>query len=381
MNASDTGRKDLILMACFIAVVAAAPILFQPIGAGYPDLLQKFAIFGIFATGFNILFGLTGYLSFGHAAFLGIGSYTAVWSFKLLGMSPIPAVLFGTLAGGVFAFVIGIVTLRRAGIYFSILTLAFAQMSYNLAYSVLTPITNGETGLRVLNSDPRLFDDKSAEYTGSLVSTIFGIEMNGYPGYYFCALLLVLTFYFALRLNRSPFGMKLRAIKSNQNAHGLHRLQHAPVSAGGLRHFRHVRRPGRIADGGDRSAGGRRAHAVDGLGRGRADDHSGRRRNAAGSDHRRRRHQVLREHLLGVQRSNPAGDLRLPARNRAARRRAGRGAVRRRRLAPDAGRSVHAIVIFLPGGLMEGFRRIARLFTKSGGPGSDAEGASPAPAE
>ena len=55
-----------------------------PLGAAYPDLLQKFAIYGIFAIGFNILFGLTGYLRFGHAAFLGVGSYTAVWSFKLL---------------------------------------------------------------------------------------------------------------------------------------------------------------------------------------------------------------------------------------------------------------------------------------------------------
>jgi len=216
MFGTNTARKDMILMASFIVVVLAAPIIFQPIGAGYPDLLQKFAIFGIFAVGFNILFGLTGYLSFGHAAFLGIGSYTAVWSFKLLGMSPIPAVLFGTLAGGLFAFLIGIVSLRRAGIYFSILTLAFAQMSYNLAYSVLTPITNGETGLRVLNSDPRILDEKNAEYTGSLVSTFFGVEMNGYPGFYFCGVILIITFYFALRLNRSPFGMKLRAIKSNQ---------------------------------------------------------------------------------------------------------------------------------------------------------------------
>ncbi len=52
--------------------------------AGYPDLMQRFVIFGIFAIGFNILFGLTGYLSFGHAAFLGVGSYSAVWMFKLL---------------------------------------------------------------------------------------------------------------------------------------------------------------------------------------------------------------------------------------------------------------------------------------------------------
>ena len=145
MNMLALRRNDLILFVCFAAAVLAGPIILAPVGAGYPDLLQKFAIFGIFAMGFNILFGLTGYLSFGHAAFLGVGSYTAVWTFKLLSMNPLPAILFATLLGGLFAAVIGFVSLRRTGIYFSILTLAFAQMSYNLAYSVLTPITNGET--------------------------------------------------------------------------------------------------------------------------------------------------------------------------------------------------------------------------------------------
>ena len=219
MNASTNSRNDVILMIVFIIVVLSSPITLQPFGAAYPDLLQKFAIFGIFATGFNILFGLTGYLSFGHAAFLGVGSYTAVWSFKLLGMNPIPAVLFAMAASGVFALLIGFVSLRRSGIYFSILTLAFAQMSYNLAYSVLTPITNGETGLRVLESDPRIFDS-AKDADGPLISTFFGIEMTGYPGFYFCAVILIVTFYFALRLTRSAFGMKLRAIKSNQHRMG-----------------------------------------------------------------------------------------------------------------------------------------------------------------
>ncbi|MEH6727153.1 MAG: branched-chain amino acid ABC transporter permease, partial [Hyphomicrobiales bacterium] len=151
-------RSDFILLAVFIGVVLAAPVIFQPIGAGYPDLLQKFAIFGVFAIGFNILFGLTGYLSFGHAAFLGVGSYTAVWTFKLLSMNPFPALVLATITGGLFSLAIGWVSLRRSGIYFSILTLAFAQMSYNLAYSVLTPITNGETGLQLAQADPRVLD-------------------------------------------------------------------------------------------------------------------------------------------------------------------------------------------------------------------------------
>ena len=216
MNATTSPTRDLISFGIFALAVLTMPIWLAPFGAGYPDLLQKFAIYGLFATGFNILFGLTGYLSFGHAAFLGVGSYTAVWAFKLLGMNPIPAVILSVATSGVFAVAIGYVSLRRSGIYFSILTLAFAQMSYNLAYSVLTPITNGETGLRVLASDPRLFDS-ATRTDGPLLANLFGLEMTGYAGFYFCAIILIIGFYIAQRIFRSPFGMMLRAVKSNQN--------------------------------------------------------------------------------------------------------------------------------------------------------------------
>lgn len=214
---SSSARKDNLTLIIFTAVVLTAPLWGKLIGAGYPDLLQKFAIFGLFAIGFNLLFGLTGYLSFGHAVFLGIGSYTAAWSFKLLSMNPILAVIFALLLSGLFAAAIGYVSLKRTGIYFAILTLAFAQMGYNLAYSVLTPITNGETGLRVLRSDPRIIDNAfGVQIEGSPIGSFFGIEMTGYSGFYFCAVTLIAGFYVALRVFRSPFGMKLAAIKSNQ---------------------------------------------------------------------------------------------------------------------------------------------------------------------
>jgi len=209
--------KDLTILLIFIAVVLTAPLWGSLIGAGYPDLLQKFAIFGLFAIGYNVLFGLTGYLSFGHAAFLGVGSYVTVWSFKLLSMNVIPAVLFAVVFSGIFALVIGFLSLRRSGIYFSILTLAFAQMSYNLAYSVLTPITNGETGLRVLRDDPRVIDNAlGVTLEGSPLGDLFGITLTGYAGFYFCAAMLILGFWLSLKIFRSPFGMKLVAIKSNQ---------------------------------------------------------------------------------------------------------------------------------------------------------------------
>jgi len=216
MNRS--GLNDWVLFICFTVAVLTMPIWLAPFGANYPDLMQKFAIFGVFAIGFNILFGLTGYLSFGHAAFLGVGSYTAVWSFKLFTMNVIPAVIFAIIITGIFAFLIGFISLRRSGIYFSILTLAFAQMSYNLAYSVLTPITNGETGLQLTLSDPRLIDAMAGiEATRSLPSTnFFGIKTTGLPGFYFCAVVLIIAFFIAMRITRSPFGTMLKAIKSNQ---------------------------------------------------------------------------------------------------------------------------------------------------------------------
>lgn len=233
-EAPATPASDRTLFLGFVLAFLTMPFWAAPIGAGYPDLMQKFAIFAIFAVGFNILFGLTGYLSFGHAAFLGVGSYAAVWSFKLLGMAPIPAILFGVVAAGLFSVLIGFICLRRTGIYFSILTLAFAQMSYNLAYSVLTPVTNGETGLVVNASDPRLLDDP--DYAGPLKPTVFGLEMDDKltlfdgavqlnVGFYFCALFAIIAFYIALRITRSPFGMMLKAIKTNQN-----RLSYTGVS-------------------------------------------------------------------------------------------------------------------------------------------------------
>ncbi len=221
-------KSDKVLMAFFIVMVLAGPIILAPFGAGYPDLLQRFAIFGIFAVGFNILFGLTGYLSFGHAAFLGVGSYSTVWMFKLLTVNIIPGIALAVIMSGIFALFIGFITLRRSGIYFSILTLAFAQMSFNIAYSVLTPLTNGETGLQLRLSDPRVLDPVNT--SGSLPSTnLFGLEMNDTwrttflgmdlqfnVGFYVCAVILIAMFYLSLRIFRSPFGLMLRAIKTNQ---------------------------------------------------------------------------------------------------------------------------------------------------------------------
>jgi ABC-type branched-subunit amino acid transport system permease subunit len=241
------GKKDLLFLLIVALLTITAPILLNPFpegsalaqfNAGYPDLMQRVAIFAIFAVGFNILFGLTGYLSFGHAAFIGVGSYSMVWMMKLLTMNILPGLILSVVMGGVFAVVIGYVSLRRSGIYFSILTLAFAQMCFNMAYSVLTPITGGENGLGPQINDPRILD--AVNSSGSVPEVnLFGLSMRATykmdllgrvfqfnAGYYVCGILSVLMFYLALRIFRSPFGMMLRAIKSNQ-----HRLNYTGLNA------------------------------------------------------------------------------------------------------------------------------------------------------
>ncbi len=229
LNSSD--KRTLLFV---IVISLLAPFLLNPFptgsgmaqfNAGYPDLMQRFAYFGILAIGFNILFGLTGYLSFGHAAFLGVGSYATVWMFKLLSYNIVPGIILAVIMAGLFSLLIGFISLRRSGIYFSILTLAFAQMSFALAYSVLTPLTNGETGLQVYNDDPQILMGENAitspHLFGLKMQDTFTLDLGPWAfqfnvGYYVCALFLILAFYLSVRIFRSPFGLMLRAIKTNQ---------------------------------------------------------------------------------------------------------------------------------------------------------------------
>ena len=129
----------------------------------------------------------------------------------------------------VFAYLIGYISLRRSGIYFSILTLAFAQMCFALAYSVLSNpkfnLTNGETGLQVYADDPQIFHHEGLpdmpHLFGLSMRANYELDLAGWSfnfnvGYYVCAVFMILAFYLAIRIFRSPFGLMLRAVKSNQ---------------------------------------------------------------------------------------------------------------------------------------------------------------------
>jgi branched-chain amino acid transport system permease protein len=175
-----------------LAVALAAPFF------GYPVFLMKLLCFGLFACAFNLLIGYTGLLSFGHAAFFGVAGYVCGHALAVLGLPPIAGIALGTLAGALVGLVMGALAIRRQGIYFSMITLALAQMVYFAA--LRTPATHGEDGLQGV---PR----------GSL----FGLDLgNDQTLYYVVLAICVAGFALIMRTVHSPFGQVLTAIKENE---------------------------------------------------------------------------------------------------------------------------------------------------------------------
>jgi branched-chain amino acid transport system permease protein len=191
-------RRDLLALAAFAVIVLTLPYWLAVI-EGYDALATKIAIWALFAIGFNILLGFTGYLSFGHAAFFGAAAYVTGLSLKHLSADILPAMAISAGSTLVLAVLLGAVTLRRSGIYFSILTLAFAEMIHALVLSsTLQQWTGGDNGL-----------------TGLPSPTLFGLPMKGLSVFYLCAGLLIVGYAVVRIIRHSPFGLMLRSIKEN----------------------------------------------------------------------------------------------------------------------------------------------------------------------
>jgi branched-chain amino acid transport system permease protein len=200
MSRPGLGRAlmgDLPALGLFALVVLTMPFWLVWIG-GYEALATKIVIWAIFALGFDILLGFTGYLSFGHAAFFGTAAYVTGLSLKHLSADILPALLLTVAASVPLAAAIGYITLRRSGIYFSILTLAFAEMLHAAALSIFQAWTGGDNGL-TMDTKP----------------VLLGLPMQGLNVFYLCAVLAILAYLVARRIKRSPFGLMLQAIKEN----------------------------------------------------------------------------------------------------------------------------------------------------------------------
>jgi len=188
-----TPRHHVVIFAVLLALLLVAPSVL------YPVFLMKVLCFALFASALNLLLGFGGLLSFGHAAFFGSSSYVAAHAAKAWGLNPEFAILLGVLAATVLGLGIGVLAIRRQGIYFAMVTLAFAQMVY--FFALQAPFTGGEDGIQAV---PR--------------GKLFGlIDLTSDHTLYFVVLAIVFgALLLIYRIIHSPFGQVLKAIRDNE---------------------------------------------------------------------------------------------------------------------------------------------------------------------
>jgi branched-chain amino acid transport system ATP-binding protein/branched-chain amino acid transport system permease protein len=189
--------------AALAAALLAGFMVFPFIG-GSSDMFGRILIWGLFGLGFDLLFGYTGLLSFGQAAFYGTGGYVCAWLLTTHTIANVwLALVIGTLAAGVWGMLVGWLALRRIGIYFAMITLAFGQISFFLENSPLAQWTGGENGLPGVPVPHLGFGPHAIAITS-------GWRMDLLLG-----MVLLAGFAFARRVVHSPFGAVLKAMKDN----------------------------------------------------------------------------------------------------------------------------------------------------------------------
>jgi branched-chain amino acid transport system permease protein len=184
-----------------ISIIVFFAIL--PFVVPYKALATQVLVYGLFALGFNLLYGYTGLLSFGHAAYFGLGAYGAGIALAKIGWTSVWVALgMGIGAAALGGAIVGFFALRRRGIYFAMLTLAFAQLFYFIAFHMAS-VTGGDDGLRGI---PTL----------TLGVLAWRIPLGNPTNFHFFALALVAVAILALRrILDSPFGAVLAAIREN----------------------------------------------------------------------------------------------------------------------------------------------------------------------
>ncbi len=181
-------------------ILAGLFLLFLPFMTPYKALASQMLVFAIFALGYDIAFGYTGLLSFGHAAFFGLGAYGTGLTLIHLSIPAPLAILMGVIISLLIAFPIGYLSIRRRGIYFAMVTLAFAQMIYFIAFKWRS-LTGGDDGLHGVPRPPLGFIDLRSE----LVL------------YYFILFFFILSIILGTRIIRSPFGKTLECLRENED--------------------------------------------------------------------------------------------------------------------------------------------------------------------
>lgn len=187
------GRIKAVILLAMLGFLLLVPMFL------YPIFLMKILCFALFAAGFNLLLGYTGLLSFGHAAFFGGGAYFTAHAVKVWGLSPELGILVGVAGAAGLGLIMGLIAIRRQGIYFAMITLALSQMFF--FFCLQAAFTNGEDGIQ---SVPR--------------GTFLGmLDLSNQINMYYFVLGVFLAGMLAIwRIINSPFGMILKSIRENE---------------------------------------------------------------------------------------------------------------------------------------------------------------------
>ena len=193
-TSQGVARTHRITFLIMVAILALAPVV-----GVYPVFMMKVMCFALFACAFNLMLGYVGLLSFGHAMFLGGAAYVTAHAAKVWGLTPELAILLGTACAGVLGWLVGLLAIRRQGIYFAMITLALAQMVF--FFSLQAPFTGGEDGIQAV---PR--------------GRLFGLIdlSNTTAMYIFVMAIFLIGFLIIHRVVYSPFGQVLQAIRENE---------------------------------------------------------------------------------------------------------------------------------------------------------------------
>ena len=197
------GRRALLVEVLTALGLIAGPFVLSPLGFA-PGTANQILVWGLFGVGFDLLFGYTGLLSFGQSAFYGTGGFVAAYLLTRAGMSNVVlALVIGMFAAAIAGYLVGLIALRRTGIYFAMITVAIAEMFFFLENSPLSAWTGGENGLPGV---------PTPEFA------LFGFHYRvgtDWSMYGFLAVCYFVGIVIALRIVRSPVGAILSAIREN----------------------------------------------------------------------------------------------------------------------------------------------------------------------
>jgi branched-chain amino acid transport system permease protein len=197
-------RSPSYLVEITTAVVLVAIPFVLPYLGFAPNTVNRILVWGLFGIGFDILFGYTGLLSFGQSALYGTGGFVAAYLLTRAGFpSVVLALCIGTLAAAVVGYLVGLIALRRTGIYFAMITVAIAEVFYFVEFNPLAEWTGGENGLPGVPSPSVDLGFTTLDFT------------SGWSLYPFLAFCFFVGIVIALRIVRSPVGTVLRSIREN----------------------------------------------------------------------------------------------------------------------------------------------------------------------